>query len=63
MPYQIKEEDGKFCVYNLDTEKKEGEFSDRAQAMKRMKSLYVAEKENEGKPAKAKKEDDDEDEE
>lgn len=52
MPYQIKEEGGKFCVYNLDSDKKEGEYDDRSQAMKRMKSLYEVEKKNEGKPAK-----------
>lgn len=63
MPYQIKEEDGKFVVYNLDTDKKEGEYDDRPQAMKRMKSLYKVEKKAEGKAAKAEDDGVDEDEE
>lgn len=64
MPYQIKEEDGKHIVYNLETNKKEGEYDDRQQAMKRMKALYEVEKKGEGKPAKeSPAEDADEDEE
>lgn len=59
MPFQIKEEDGKFCVYNLDTEKKEGEYPDRLGAMKRMKALYANEKDTEGKPSRSKKDSDD----
>lgn len=62
MPYQIKEEDGKQVVYNLDTNKKEGTYETRTEAMKRMKALYAVEKKSGGKPAKE-AEDDDSDEE
>lgn len=67
MPYQIKEEGDKFCVYNLTTDKKVGDFDSRAQAMTKMKALYAEDKK---KPANAKPEkaaadatDDDEDDE
>lgn len=59
MPFQIKEEDGKFIVYNLDTNKKQGEYDTRRLAMGRMKDLYAEEKKGTGKPAKPEKEDDD----
>lgn len=62
MPFQIKEEDGKFIVYNLDTNKKQGEFDSRRQAMSRMKALYSEEKLASGKPAKVSKDDNDEEE-
>lgn len=50
MPYQIKEEGDKFCVYNLDTDKKMGEFDSRSLAMKKMKALYANEKEGKAEP-------------
>lgn len=63
MPYQIKNEDGKFCVYNTDTKKKKGEFDTRAQAMGKMKALYAAEKDGKGeKETKAESMADDEEE-
>lgn len=57
MPYQIKDEGDKFCVYNLDTNKKEGEFDTRDQAMKRMKALYKTEGKREGEPNESAAED------
>lgn len=62
MPYQIKEEDGKQVVYNTETNKKEGSYDHRWQAMDRMKKLYAAEKDNEGKPLPKSKDDDEEEE-
>jgi len=50
MPYQIKDETGKFCVYNTETGKKMGEFDTRALAMKKMKTLYAAEKKGDPEP-------------
>lgn len=50
MPYQIKEEGDKFCVYNLDTDKKMGEFDTRRLAMQKMKALYATEKKGETEP-------------
>lgn len=59
MPFQIKEDGDKFVVYNIDTNKKQGSFPDRAAAMKKMKALYAEEEKNKGKPEKVKKDDDD----
>lgn len=60
MPYQIKEEDGKYVVYDTDTNKKQGSFEDRRGAMKRMRALYQDEAKHEGKPDRGSDDDDEE---
>ena len=46
MPYTIKKEGNKFCVYNSDTDEKRGCSDSRFDAEAQMRALYAAEGEN-----------------
>lgn len=53
MPYEIRQEDGKHCIYNTDSGEKKGCHDDKEDAERQLRLLHAVEHDPEFKPTES----------